>query len=295
VPACCPDGPKSIGITGSCVLKPENTHALGVVAGLSVARRLGFVVGIQLPKWGGGGRKKYTRQLKAGERGLLLLLHHMSGAQYGSSRYWDERYTKEPEAFDWYQGYAGIKDILAQYLKKSDNIMNAGAGNSLLTEDMYDDGYTTIANVDISSVVIEQMTEKHRDRPTLTWQQMNVCALEFPDGSFDAIIDKGTADALLCGEGSTRNAAEMCTEASRVLTAEGVYIIISYGLPDNRLSYFENEDYGWTVTVHTIEKTVGTATPGDPESFHYIYCCKKGSEPQPAREVYAGARAAGRA
>jgi hypothetical protein len=61
--------------------------------------------------------------------------------------------------------------------------MNAGAGNSLLTEDMYDDGYTTIANVDISSVVIEQMTEKHRGRPTLTWQQMYVCALEFPDGS----------------------------------------------------------------------------------------------------------------
>jgi hypothetical protein len=60
----------------------------------------------------------------------------------------------------------------------------------------------------------------------------------------------------------------MGTEASRVLTAEGVYIIISYALPDNRLS---QEDYGWTVTVHTIENTVGTATPRDPKSCHYIY------------------------
>jgi ubiquinone/menaquinone biosynthesis C-methylase UbiE len=201
----------------------------------------------------------------------------MSAVQYGNSAYWDERYTNEPEAFDWYQGYSGIKDILAQYLKKSDNIMHAGAGNSLLTEEMFNDGYTTMVNVDISRVVIDQMIELHRDKSSITWVQMNVCALEMPDASLDAIIDKGTADALLCGEGSNRNAAEMCAEASRVLKADGVYIIISYGLPDNRLSYFEGTgDYGWTIKVHMVPKTVGTATPGDPESFHYIYCCKKG-------------------
>ena len=107
----------------------------------------------------------------------------------------------------------------------------AGSGNSRLSEDMYDDGYTTIANVDISRVVIDQMIEKYRDKPTLTWQQMNVCALEFPDEAFDSCIMKAAMDGILCGEGSTANVAKMCQEVSRVLKPEGTLFIVSYASP----------------------------------------------------------------
>lgn len=201
-------------------------------------------------------------------------------AQYGKTSYWDERYTKDPEPFDWYQRYSGIKDLIAQYVKKSDNILMGGCGNSRLSEDMYDDGFTTIANVDISRVVIDQMIEKYRDKPTLTWQQMNVCALEFPDEAFDGCVMKAAMDGILCGEGSTANVAKMCQEVSRVLKPEGLLLIVSYGVPDNRLSYLENEDYGWTVTVHTVPKPTvsATAVPDtkDANSVHYVYVCKKG-------------------
>lgn len=64
---------------------------------------------------------------------------------------------------------------------------------------------------------------------------MNVCALDFPDESFNTVIDKGTLDSVLCGEGSTANVAKMCMEISRVLKPNGVYFICSYGVPDNRL------------------------------------------------------------
>lgn len=74
-----------------------------------------------------------------------------------------------------------------------------------------------------------------RDKPALSWQLMNVCALDFPDESFNAVIDKGTLDSVLCGEGSTANVAKMCMEISRVLKPNGVYFICSYGVPDNRL------------------------------------------------------------
>ena len=104
-----------------------------------------------------------------------------------------------------------------KYIKKDDNILIAGAGNSRLSEDMYEDGYQTLANVDISRVVVDQMIEKYKDKSALTYQQMNVVSLEFPDESFDAVIAKGTVDAILCGEGSTANVAKMCQEASRVL------------------------------------------------------------------------------
>ena len=97
---------------------------------------------------------------------------------------------------------------------------------------------------------------------------------------FKASLDKGTADSILCGEGSTANAAKMCQEVSRVLKPSGTFMIISYGVPDNRLSYLENEDYGWTVTVHTVAKPTvsATAVPDtkDANSVHYIYVCVKG-------------------
>lgn len=64
---------------------------------------------------------------------------------------------------------------------------------------------------------------------------MNVCALDFPDESFNSVVDKGTLDSVLCGEGSTANVAKMCMEISRVLKPNGVYFICSYGVPDNRL------------------------------------------------------------
>jgi hypothetical protein len=46
---------------------------------------------------------------------------------------------------------------------------------------------------------------------------------------------------VLCGEGSTANVAKFCSEVSRVLKPTGVFFIVSYGVPDNRLNYLEKE------------------------------------------------------
>ena len=86
-------------------------------------------------------------------------------AQYGKTEYWDERYTRDPEPFDWYQRWSGIRDIVTEYLKsKSANILNVGCGNSRLSEEMYEDGYTQIMNVDYSLVAIKAMQEKYREK-----------------------------------------------------------------------------------------------------------------------------------
>jgi len=211
-------------------------------------------------------------------RRTCLFCRHITG----KLQYWDERYTKDPEPFDWYQRYSGLKDLIAQYVKKDDTILMAGCGNSRLTEDMFEDGFTDLTNIDISKVVINQMTERYQDKPALTWQMMNIMALDFPDESFDAVVAKATMDAILCGEGSTANVAKMCTEVSRVLKPSGIFYIVSYGVPDNRLNYLEQEDYGWQVTVHTVPKPTvsATAVPDtkDANSVHYIYVCQKSVE-----------------
>jgi len=51
-------------------------------------------------------------------------------AQYGKANYWDERYSKDPESFDWYQRYHGLSELLDKYIKRDDAILMAGCGNS---------------------------------------------------------------------------------------------------------------------------------------------------------------------
>ena len=102
-------------------------------------------------------------------------------------------------------------------------------------------GYNSVTNIDVSRVVIDQMIDRYKDKPTLQWQQMNVTALDFPDETFDVVVAKATMDAVLCGEGSTANVAKFCSEVSRVLKPTGCFFIVSYGVPDNRLNYLEKE------------------------------------------------------
>merc|ERR1711974_15951 len=106
----------------------------------------------------------------------------------------------------------------------------------------------------------------------LDWQTMDAMDLKFSDGQFNVIMDKGTLDTLLCGDNSTANAAKYCAEASRVLQSDGVLFIVSYGTPENRMSYLEHEEYGWSVNVPTIAKptvsAAATADSSDASSVH---------------------------
>jgi EEF1A lysine methyltransferase 4 len=78
---------------------------------------------------------------------------------------------------------------------------------------------------------------------------MDARAMEFEDGSFDVSLDKGTLDAVLCGESSHTNAQKMISEVHRVLAPTGIYIVISYGLPEHRLAYLEKAEYDWYLTI----------------------------------------------
>lgn len=204
-------------------------------------------------------------------------------AQYGKSEYWEERYTRDAEPFDWYQRWAGVRDVITQHITPSHQILNIGAGNSRMSEEMFDEGFTNITNIDISQVVIKAMQEKYRDKqPSMKYQQMDVRSLEFSDGSFDSVVDKGTLDSVLCGDGSTANTMKMLSEIYRVLGPNGVYIAISYGAPAQRLRYLEKPEFAWNVTEHQVAKPTISATlmlatdDRDQPNVHYIYVCKKG-------------------
>lgn len=68
-------------------------------------------------------------------------------------------------------------------------------------------------------------------------EKMDVKSMKYPDNTFDLIIDKSTIDALLCGDFSFMNVAQMTKEIQRTLKVGGIYFIISYGEPENRMPH----------------------------------------------------------
>lgn len=104
---------------------------------------------------------------------------------------------------------------------------------------MYEDGYENITNIDISNTVTKFMEEKVKSRcPNMTYKQMDVIDMnEFKSGEFQAVMDKGTLDSVLCGDNSVANAEKMLSEIYRVLAPSGVYICVTYGSEDHRKNF----------------------------------------------------------
>jgi len=154
-----------------------------------------------------------------------------------------------------------------------------------MSEEMFDEGYTSQINIDISTVVTKAMVEKYKDKgPNFKFLTMDIMTTDFENGEFDAVIDKGTLDCILCGDNATTSSAKALGEVHRVLKAGGVYICVSYGMPQHREHYFSKPEYDWEVIFQKVFKpTISTsitiaADDKDSPNVHYIYICKKRSD-----------------
>ncbi|XP_058075959.1 uncharacterized protein LOC131224686 isoform X2 [Magnolia sinica] len=142
---------------------------------------------------------------------------------YGDRSYWDNRYSQDPRPFDWYQKYSALSPLLDLYVRRDGRILLVGCGNSDIKMDVRD---------------------------------MNA----FESGSFDAVIDKGTLDSLMCGHNAQQNAAKMLEEVGRILKDRGIYVLITYGAPCYRLPLLR-EPCSWTIKLHVIEKLGSETSP----------------------------------
>ena len=187
---------------------------------------------------------------------------------------------RRPEPFDWYQVYSGIKDIMVQNMTKNDKILNLGCGNSRLSEELSEEGYEDITNIDFSTKVITIMEEKCKAKyPKMSFKVMDVLDMkEIQTGTFNTVIDKGTLDSVLCGDNSVSNAQKMIAEVFRVLAPGGHYICITFGDPEHRKKYLETQKWG-NLSVDKIPKPATSSNinvdENDQKNFHYIYTMTK--------------------
>jgi 2-polyprenyl-3-methyl-5-hydroxy-6-metoxy-1,4-benzoquinol methylase len=61
-----------------------------------------------------------------------------------------------------------LKELIGKYIKQTDRILNVGCGNSRLSEEMHDDGYKQLVNIDFSPICVSAMKEKYKGREGLT-------------------------------------------------------------------------------------------------------------------------------
>lgn len=128
-----------------------------------------------------------------------------------------------------YGEYLELCSQLHKYVKQKDSILITGCGNSNLSAEMYDVGYTNITNIDVSEVVIKQMTSMNSHRADMKYICMDALNMNFENDSFSVVLDKGTLDALMPDDSEETNMSidKYFSEIKRVLKFGGRYLCIT--------------------------------------------------------------------
>ena len=148
-----------------------------------------------------------------------------------------------------------------------------------MSEELYEEGFEDITNIDFSPKVIMSIEEKYKTKyPKMVFKVMDVLNMqEIQTGSFNIVFDKATLDSILCGDNSGNNAQKMINEIYRVLSPGGKYICITYGDPEHRKKYFETQQWS-NLSVDKISKPNSNINSNEDinyKNFHYIYIMKK--------------------
>lgn len=155
-----------------------------------------------------------------------------------------------------------------------------GCGNSELSEQLYDVGYRFLTNIDISETVVSHMTQRNAQRrPDLMFSQVDATQTAFESDSFQAVLDKGTLDAM-ASEEECIVAGHMLAEMGRVLAVGGRYVCVTLAqehVIKLAVEHFANA--GWAIRIHCLSQQ---SQESDSSSFAlpvFVLVCTKFRQP----------------
>ncbi|XP_052014685.1 endothelin-converting enzyme 2 isoform X1 [Apodemus sylvaticus] len=198
--------------------------------------------------------------------------------QYRQVQYWDQRYKDAADSgpYEWFGDFASFRALLEPELCPEDRILVLGCGNSALSYELFLGGFPNVTSVDYSPVVVAAMRARYAHVPSLRWEIMDVRSLDFPSGSFDVVLEKGTLDALLAGEPDPWNVSpegvhtvdQVLSEVSRVLVPGGRFVSMTSAGPHFRIRHYAQCRYDWSLRHATYSS-----------GFHFhLYIMHKGRE-----------------
>ncbi|KAG9447913.1 hypothetical protein H6P81_014041 [Aristolochia fimbriata] len=170
---------------------------------------------------------------------------------------WDKFFTLRgsDEPFEWYVEWSNLERPLISELSQDTSlqILIPGCGNSSISECLYDMGFKCITNIDFSKVVVSDMLRKHiRSRPEMRWRVMDMTNMQFTDGFFDVVLDKGGLDALMEPEHGTKLGNQYLSEVRRILKSGGKYVCLTLAESHVLGLLFSKFRFGWKTNIHAI-------------------------------------------
>jgi 2-polyprenyl-3-methyl-5-hydroxy-6-metoxy-1,4-benzoquinol methylase len=179
-------------------------------------------------------------------------LYHCN-SKYANKGFWEKEYQDDVSQYDWYVRYEEIAPIIKKFIHNNDNILQIGAGNSTLSEQLYMENYKQITNIDISSEVVSQMIEYYKEKNlNIKFFEMNMLNMTLPENCYDIVLDKAGSDVLLVGKKPFKTYRKFMIEIERVLKKDGKFIFItlitvsiySYTFPSAGFLVMGNESVG---------------------------------------------------
>lgn len=123
--------------------------------------------------------------------------------QFRDRAFWDSFFKERgAEAFEWYGSFRELRPYVAMAIPertgKGSQLLVIGCGNSDFSTQLYlEGGYHSVVNVDFSAPVIAEMQAKTAALcPGMQWIVQDVTALQMEAQAVDAVLDKGTLDAI---------------------------------------------------------------------------------------------------
>lgn len=208
------------------------------------------------------GRKKQSQsQSKRNQQEELL----ETLGDFTSKENWDKFFTIRgcDDTFEWYAEWPELREPLLSLLTSDATgtsiaelqILVPGCGNSRLSEHLYDAGIHAITNIDFSKIVISDMLRRNvRDRPSMRWRFMDMTQMQFMDGTFDVVLDKGGLDALMEPEVGSKLGKQYLSEVKRVLKSRGKFICLTLAESHVLDLLFSKFRFGWKMVIHYIPK-----------------------------------------
>ncbi|XP_056421619.1 EEF1A lysine methyltransferase 4 [Hyla sarda] len=201
-------------------------------------------------------------------------------ARYKELEYWDNRYREQEQlqigGHEWFGDYRDFAHLVARELRPETGGLVLGCGTSSLSAELHKEGVRPLVSIDYSPVCIKEMAQRHANAPDMSWMVMDARHLQFPDETFDLVIEKGTLDAMMVDEKDPWRVSQdtitlvdqVLSEVSRVLTPRGCFMSITFSPPHFRARHYAQPQYGWSVSCDTYGK-----------DFHYFfYTMHKGGQ-----------------
>ncbi|KAJ7286625.1 hypothetical protein O6H91_Y326900 [Diphasiastrum complanatum] len=180
--------------------------------------------------------------------------------------FWNEFFeARKGESFEAHAAWCHLSSLFARHCllfssqQATSHMLVPACGNSELSANIYDAGFKNITNIDFSRKVVAEMLRKHvRKRPFMRWLVMDMTRMQFSDGSFDIVLDKGGLDVLIAGsEDDDTSKDSYFFEVKRILKPAGRYACVIFAEKHALEVLASNFTLGWRITLCGVPKVSG--------------------------------------